>query len=612
MKPNLGLAARLFAAAALASISPVVLAQAEPALLQQGAKAPDFVSLTLAGKEVRLADYAGKVVVLDFWATWCGPCIASFPHVEAVAKAHQNDGVVVLAVCTSDTRAKFEEWVKTKGAEYPNLVFTCDPKERGSDEFEQRASQALYHVKGIPTKFVIGKDGIIAMAMVGHTDDDARLEAGLARAGIQVDVATKARGEEQAAASAAKAAAEAKRLADNPPPPFYPTFGSIKHGEPMPDFTLVGTDGKEFTLSSLRGKHVVIGWGWEDALPRQVLNEIQTTYAAYGVQCVGAMVMTDRTTYDSWLQKYKADLKFQMGYDPAGKATAASGATTDESRAAWDKVAVIRKFFKGNMLPAMPAFVACDQDGEMLGSFSGRNWQEAMGNLLLRSGVPLEAAHRPKVVVKPEAFVVPAPRAPEAKVERIEVGAMAPDFAMVTTDGKAMKLSDYRGKIVVLDFWATWCGPCVAAMPHVQELADHYRDQGVVVLASCTSDERKKFDDWVAQRTQEFPDVVFAIDPQEKSQERASRKLYGVSGIPQQFVIDKDGKIVAEVSGYMKGEVLLDAALAKAGVKVEDAVLEQAKKDQSGRDARKSESKPAMPLKAPGSVPMKPLTPGGG
>ena len=44
------------------------------------------------------------------------------------------------------------------------------------------------------------------------------------------------------------------------------------HGEPMPDFTLVGTDGKEFTLSSLRGKHVVIGWGWEDALPRQVLN----------------------------------------------------------------------------------------------------------------------------------------------------------------------------------------------------------------------------------------------------------------------------------------------------------------------------------------------------
>ncbi|MEQ1632479.1 MAG: redoxin family protein [Planctomycetota bacterium] len=610
MKPSLRMAARFVAAAVLASVVPL-LAQSEPALLQAGTKAPEFTSVTLDGKEVRLADYAGKVVVLDFWATWCGPCIASFPHVESVAKAHQNDGVVVLAVCTSDTRAKFEEWVKAKGKDYPNLVFTCDPKDRGSEQFEQRASQALYHVKGIPTKFVIGKDGVITMAMVGHTDDDARLEAGLARAGVKVDAAVAEAGEKQATLAAAREAAEAKRLADNPPPPFYPTFGSIKHGEPMPDITLLGTDGKEFTLSSLRGKHVVIGWGWEEGLPRQVLNEIQTTYAAYGVQCVGAMVMTDKSFFDEWSKKHATD-GFRLGFDPAGKYTDASGNATDESRAAWDKVAVIRKFFKGNMLPAMPTFVACDQDGELLGSFPARNWQEAMGNLLLRSGVPLEAAHRPKVVVKPEAFVVPAPRAPEAKVERIQVGAMAPDFAMVTTEGKPMKLSDYRGKIVVLDFWATWCGPCVAAMPHVQELADHYADQGVVVLASCTSDERKKFDDWVAQRTQEFPNVMFAFDPQEKSPERASRKLYGVGGIPQQFVIGKDGTIVAEVSGYMKGEVLLDAALAKAGVKVDEAVLEQAKKDQAARDARKSDSKPAVPLKAPGSVPMKPMTPGGG
>jgi len=110
--------------------------------------------------------------------------------------------------------------------------------------------------------------------------------------------------------------------------------------------------------------------------------------------------------------------------------------------------------------------------------------------------------------------------------------------------------------------------------------------------------------------------VLFAFDPLEKSPERASRKLYGVSGIPQQFVIDKTGKVVAEVGGYQKGEMLLDAALAQAGVRVDAAVLEQAKKDQAVRDAARGKSKPAMPMRAMvpagGMAPATPMTPAGG
>ena len=50
------------------------------------------------------------------------------------------------------------------------------------------------------------------------------------------------------------------------------------------------------------------------------------------------------------------------------------------------------------------------------------------------------------------------------------------------SDGKAKKLSDYKGSVVVLDFWATWCGPCIASMPHIRELAAHYKGQKVVIL----------------------------------------------------------------------------------------------------------------------------------
>ena len=613
-------ASRALRAALLASFAMPLCAQDEPKLLAQGQKAPDFVSTTIDGKEVRISDYAGKVVVIDFWATWCGPCIASFPHVQEVAKAHAAHDVVVLAVCTSDSRSKFEEWVKKNGATYPNLVFTCDPNDRSSKTFDQRASQALYHVQGIPTKFVVGKDGVITMAVVGHSDGDMRFEAALARAGVPVDAATQKRGEEQAAAAQKRDDEEQKKRAANPPPSFYPQFGSIPHGKDAPDFSLVGKDGAEFSLSSMRGKPVVVGFGWGDVVPVALLEEIRSTYASYDVQCIAAHVLAERAEFDALLAKLDAGSKIAVGWDKAGPMPKLQeGEVDNEARQQWGKVAVIRRYYQGNMLPAMPTLMAVSADGKLLGGFGPKNWKEAMGNLLLKSGVKLAPEHMPKVVAGPEAFQPPKARVAEAKVELLQPGAMAPDFAMTLRDGKQIKLSDFRGKIVVLDFWATWCGPCVAAMPHVQEIADHYKDQGVVVLASCTSDERSKFDAWVDSKTQDYPDVMFAFDPLEKSADRASRKLFGVSGIPQQFVIDKDGKVVAEVSGYRKGEVLLDAALAKAGVKVDAATLEQAAKDQAARDAARGDKKAAIPMKpmAPAggmvpATPMKPVTPGDG
>lgn len=165
--------------------------------LQESAMAPDFDSMDLAGKSVHLADFKDNVVVLDFWATWCGPCLASLPHTQDVAKSYKNQGVVVLAVCTSDTRAKFETWVNANQAKYPDVVFTCDPNERDSATFNERASSKFYGVSGIPTQFVIGRDGKVAAVLVGASKEDVRLEAGLARVGIEVDATIAKQGEEQ-------------------------------------------------------------------------------------------------------------------------------------------------------------------------------------------------------------------------------------------------------------------------------------------------------------------------------------------------------------------------------------------------------------------------------
>ncbi len=170
----------------------------------------------------------------------------------------------------------------------------------------------------------------------------------------------------------------------------------------------------------------------------------------------------------------------------------------------------------------------------------------------------------------------------------LAVGAAAPDFTTTGLHGKRVKISDYRGKVVILDFWATWCGPCIASMPHTQEVAAHYKDQGVVVLGSCTSDTRDKFDAWVKANQEKYPDFIFAHDALERADDRASRKLYGVSGIPTQFIIGRDGKIAAIQIGYLKGEVMLDAALAKAGINVAPEILVQAVEDQNKRDAMRA------------------------
>ena len=142
--------------------SPGLPAQ-RPALLAAGTAAPDFTVNDKSGKPVKLSDYKGKVVVVDFWATWCGPCQMSLPHTNEVAKQFAGKNVVVLAVCVSDTQAAFDGWLP-KHPEYDAITFAFDPAKRGGPP----GSGRLYHVSGIPTQYVIGKDGKVVTAFVGY------------------------------------------------------------------------------------------------------------------------------------------------------------------------------------------------------------------------------------------------------------------------------------------------------------------------------------------------------------------------------------------------------------------------------------------------------------
>lgn len=123
--------------------------------LRMGSIAPDFVVVDKNGKMVHLSDYRGKVVVLDFWASWCAPCIASMSYTNALAKKLTPKGAVFLAVDTSDTMPIFTEWLN-QHPQFSSLRYVLNTAK------DKNSVSALYHIHYIPTQYVVDRKGKIA------------------------------------------------------------------------------------------------------------------------------------------------------------------------------------------------------------------------------------------------------------------------------------------------------------------------------------------------------------------------------------------------------------------------------------------------------------------
>ena len=120
----------------------------------------------------------------------------------------------------------------------------------------------------------------------------------------------------------------------------------------------------------------------------------------------------------------------------------------------------------------------------------------------------------------------------------------APDFTLKDAEGRDVKLSDYKGKVVLLNFWATWCGPCKIEMPWFVEFQRKYKDRGFSVIAVSLDDEGWEVVRPFADRLElNFPVVV-------GSNEMAD-KYGGVAALPTSFIIDKEGLIVTSHMGLV-------------------------------------------------------------
>ena len=117
------------------------------------------------------------------------------------------------------------------------------------------------------------------------------------------------------------------------------------------------------------------------------------------------------------------------------------------------------------------------------------------------------------------------------------------DFTMKDVDGNQVSLSAYKGKVVLLNFWATWCGPCKAEIPGFVRLQEKYRDQGLVIVGYSVDDTAEKAKAYAAEYKMNYP--ILLGEGREEVQD-----AYGpIWGIPASFIISKDGKVCRKHMG---------------------------------------------------------------
>ncbi|MCH7721088.1 MAG: carboxypeptidase regulatory-like domain-containing protein [Planctomycetes bacterium] len=316
--------------------------------------------------------------------------------------------------------------------------------------------------------------------------------------------------------------------------------------------TLVGTVTDADTGQVQPTARVSVGEYQSEALPRE-WTDYDGTYTIPGITPGRAVVTVHLVGYAPQLQTIEIAGRSKTQLDFALQpATTLSGTVVDDQGKPVVDAYVIAEQWRGfhtlglrGLTDERGTFVILDAPTDEFDITVFARGYEALPAQTVRWDA---SPHRLELATAPEqAYSAPAGG-------KVKVGEPAPDIDVVTLDGRKIKLSELKGKTVLLDFWATWCGPCVAEMPNLLAVHKKYGDRKDFLLLGITLDfEEKALRGFLDKQKIPWPQVFG-----EKGNAEKAADAYGVMAVPATFLIDPEGNVTAM---HLRGPQL-DSAIA--------------------------------------------------
>lgn len=493
-----------------------------------GLQAPVFTANDINGKPFSLSDVRGKVVILDFWASWCQPCRRSNPHMRELYKKYHPKGLELVYVASDDgAEDKWRKAVeddKLQGEGYHHVLEGFDRKfARGTNP---NCIGDMYAVHYLPTKFLIDRDGKI----VGKVESDEWLDEQLER--------LLGKAEYPFAIEGSIANAEGKKVL-------------LSYDKDRQDSTIV-SGGKFSFKGALKGLYsgatLILGNFnpySQDNDYRQIALEPGTLTVDAPKGTLKDATISGNPTQDE-LNAYEAvqkplEAQFIKLNDQLNKAK------TDKQRKAIEtKMAPLRQQF-GQL---STGFYTTHPDSYLSPYYmrfdTGRMTYDELKSIYGKFTERVRLYGDTDEIEKELDALA-----------HVQPGSPAPDFTAKDIQGQDFTLSSLKGKVVIIDFWASWCVPCRKSNPHMLELYKKYHDRGLDLV--YVSDDDSNPDKWRQAVEQDqltgdgFHHVLRGLK-WDRSKGGAGfdhtndiSDKYAIHFLPTKYLIDREGKIVCKI-----------------------------------------------------------------